>query len=1301
MHASLLGRCRSLIGLLLVVAAATGCDDDGSGLGPTNGGVGFLNIQPVFRAAFAAADFGLLLDNIEIQVARPDAPSEFIVDTTAFFDPDSSTVKFGWALSLRSEADTFQVTLRLLAGSQLLFAGSKLVILRDESKSDELTAEIELDFVGPGQDIANIAIAPADSVVTFGDSVRLRVVATDSASNRVEEFFVSWKTDNSTLATVNAAGLLRDRSSRRGTLEVVALTPTGISDTTIVTLIPIPTIVRALDSNADSAPVGTSVDLGFQVLAEDGLGVTGIMVSFQAPSGASIGAPLITDSAGVVHASATLGTATVPNTFVISVAGLDDLEFTVQGVAGAPSALSFEVQPSQTTAGDAISPATEVSLKDVFGNLVGGQTIALRIGSNPGGGVLAGQTSIVASEGVATFTNLSINKSGSGYTLIVSASGVDDLTSSTFDIVPGPTASVDVIPSSVSVSSIGQTMQFSAVAKDALGNVIPGATFTWSSGDVNVVTVDASGMVTATGNGSTNVTATSAGISGSGSLAVSQTVANVVLAPASVTLNSIDATAQFTAEARDANGNAIAGASFSWNSGDMNVVTVDASGLATATGNGSTNVTATSGGVAGNASVTVSQTTVTVVVTPASVTLNSIDATQQFSAEARDANGHAIAGASFTWSSGDVDVVTVDASGLATATGNGSANVTATNSGISGNASVTVSQTVATIAVTPGSVTLNAVGQTQQFGAQALDANGNAVAGVSLAWGSSDPSILTVDGSGLAAAVSNGSVIVTAAGAGQTGSATATVAQTVATVVVSPTTQSLSSIGQTAQFTAEARDANGNAIAGASFSWNSGDMNVVTVDASGLATATGNGSTNVTATSGGVAGNASVTVSQTTVTVVVTPASVTLNSIDATQQFSAEARDANGHAIAGASFTWSSGDVDVVTVDASGLATATGNGSANVTATNSGISGNASVTVSQAVASVEVTPTSVVLNFMGETAQLTAVAKDANGNPIPGATITWSSSNSAVASVDVTGLVTAVAVGTVQITASSGTVSAPATATADIDVLTPTSTTLSTAAALAVVGSPLTLTATVNPVPPAGENPTVEFFTGSTSLGTAPVSGSGTATLSVSTLSLATHSLTARLLATANFGSSVSSPVTQEMIQSFRTLAAFNAELGGATTETQDFESQAAGTTVSTVISNVLTANSTFFTLEVADSSNNLFMLGFDATTRQAGNGRYTLDVNAGVNRNALGFDLIAQDPTATPANLAVTTDIATLSFTVDNQSGDVNTPSFIGIVASIPLRRMLLVEGLVSGGSGTNEQVGLDDFVTAWVNLP
>src|SRR5436190_20007692 len=85
-------------------------------------------------------------------------------------------------------------------------------------------------------------------------------------------------------------------------------------------------------------------------------------------------------------------------------------------------------------------PAVRVSALDDAGNVVTGFTglITVALGANPGGGTLAGTTSVTAVSGVATFERLSVEKAGSGYTLAASARGLTGATSACFNITAAP-----------------------------------------------------------------------------------------------------------------------------------------------------------------------------------------------------------------------------------------------------------------------------------------------------------------------------------------------------------------------------------------------------------------------------------------------------------------------------------------------------------------------------------------------------------------------------------------------------------------------------------------------------------------------------------------------------------------------------------------------------------------------------------------------------------------------------------------------------------------------------------------------
>ena len=134
---------------------------------------------------------------------------------------------------------------------------------------------------------------------------------------------------------------------------------------------------------------------------------------------------------------------------------------------------------------------------------------------------------------------------------------------------------------------------------------MPGASVTWSSGNGAVATVNAEGLVTAVGNGSTQITARSGNATASITVTVAQSASRITITPESATLMSLGATVQLAARVLDRNGQAVSDAVVSWSSGDESVATVSAEGLVTAVMNGTAQITARSGSASFSVTVTV------------------------------------------------------------------------------------------------------------------------------------------------------------------------------------------------------------------------------------------------------------------------------------------------------------------------------------------------------------------------------------------------------------------------------------------------------------------------------------------------------------------------------------------------------------------------------------------------------------------------------------------------------------------------------------------------------------------------
>jgi uncharacterized protein YjdB/alpha-tubulin suppressor-like RCC1 family protein len=393
--------------------------------------------------------------------------------------------------------------------------------------------------------------------------------------------------------------------------------------------------------------------------------------------------------------------------------------------------------------------------------------------------------------------------------------------------------------------------------------------------------------------------------------------------------------------------------------------------------------------------------------------------TLQLTAEVHSEDNAVLTDRPVAWSANPSSVATVSTTGLVTTLVTGSVTVTATAGGVSGIYNITVVPIpVATVEVTPATPTV-IVGATQQLTATPKSGTGAALTDRVVTWVSATPATATVSATGLVTGVAVGSVVITATSETIDGTATVTVNPIpIASVEVTPVLDTLLPT-QTVQLAAQPRSATNAALTGRVVTWSSLNEAVATVSGTGLVTAVGAGTATIRATSEGVIGPATIVVVPVPVASVhVTPAGDTIL-IGATTQLAAEARDSAGGVLAGRAIAWSSTAVGTATVSGTGLVTGVGAGTALIVATSEGRADTSTVLVSPLpVESVSVTPSTDSLH-PAQSVQLAATLFDSTGAEVTGRAVSWSSSDSAVATVDASGLVTAVAVGAATITATS------------------------------------------------------------------------------------------------------------------------------------------------------------------------------------------------------------------------------------------------------------------------------------------
>jgi hypothetical protein len=231
--------------------------------------------------------------------------------------------------------------------------------------------------------------------------------------------------DSAQLGTKDQRGVVRSGGVNIGAYQASASAFVLTAPTTTTAGTAFNVTVKAVDTFGQTA-VGYTGTVHFS--SSDGQAVLPANYTF---TGTDAG--LHTFSNGVTLKTAGTRTVTATDTVTSSITG--SASVTVNPAAA--DHLLFLQQPTDTAAGQTITPAVTVEVVDQFGNVVtsdNSHTVTLAIGTNPSGGTLSGTLTVTVVNGVATFSDLFIDLAGNGYTLHAMTTGLADADSSAFRI---------------------------------------------------------------------------------------------------------------------------------------------------------------------------------------------------------------------------------------------------------------------------------------------------------------------------------------------------------------------------------------------------------------------------------------------------------------------------------------------------------------------------------------------------------------------------------------------------------------------------------------------------------------------------------------------------------------------------------------------------------------------------------------------------------------------------------------------------------------------------------------------------
>ena len=751
-----------------------------------------------------------------------------------------------------------------------------------------------------------------------------------------------------TVAGVDASGRVTAASFTGPTLRttVIVVTSGAATDTVPVTISPL-AVERVISTPAAvTIAVGDSTTLTAATESASGIVLSGRTFSWLSSDTAVVRV----DAAGVAHARPYAGPVQRSAFIVVYSEGVADTT-TITVAPRVPNSLvvspgTVSLQPGDvTTLATLVESAAGDTLTDFPLTWTASDTTIARVNT----------------EGVVT-ASFYVGPVVRTTTVIVATGMLAD--TATIEVQPLAVASLAITPDTGSVfPSAG--FQLDAALRDAGGFLLTGRPITWTSLDLGVGTVDGTGLVTALTYGGTStrtvrIRAASATAADTIALAVRpHAVASVAATPEALSRFPRDTvTIAATLAALDLT--VLTDRTVTWSAVDPTIAAVNGSGRVTVedyTGPNirNTAIVLSSGAVADTVPLEVLPFAVErVIASPTTLTLSPEDSTT-LAVSLESATGIVLTGRNRLWLSSDTARVAVDSTtGRVVARPYAgqleqTVNIVVYSAGKADTVVVTITPLPPTVVeVIPDSVSIFP-GQQSPFTATARAASGLALTGAPITWTSSDTTVVIVNGEGVVTAVFYvGPDERTATLLASTGALADTVlvrvkALLVDTITVFPDTQTLRT-EQTVQLDAVLRDSAGLFLTGRPVTWTSSDSALATVSGSGLVTARIAGTATITATSGGVSANATITITPVVTSVRVTPGLSTVW-IGRTQQFAAALLDTNSVAPTGRRLTWTTSNPARATIDSLGVLTALSTGEVTIVATSEGRADSASVDV--------------------------------------------------------------------------------------------------------------------------------------------------------------------------------------------------------------------------------------------------------------------------------------------------------------------------------------------------------------------
>jgi hypothetical protein len=345
--------------------------------------------------------------------------------------------------------------------------------------------------------VSQVEVTPSSSAIVVGQNLQLAATPKTEGGIPLPARDVVWSSSNIKTATVTSEGLVHAESVG-GPVKIRA-TVEGVTGETDITVVAFPIDHIVVTPEAASVTVGQTTQFTATAFDPEGVPLTGRTFLW----GSSNPETAAVTSTGLVLGMAAGG----PVTISVSAEG-KTASGSVTVTARPATRVGFLQQPTTAPAGASIAPAIKVAVQDDLMGTVTTATnnVTLALLTTEGDATLSGTKTVAAVNGVATFSNLTINRTGTSYVLTATATGLNPATSSSFGILPGALArlSFTVAPPGTARSGVAFGDSPVVQLRDAFGNAVTSSGVT--------VTAAASGgtlggaTVAATSNGAATFT---------------------------------------------------------------------------------------------------------------------------------------------------------------------------------------------------------------------------------------------------------------------------------------------------------------------------------------------------------------------------------------------------------------------------------------------------------------------------------------------------------------------------------------------------------------------------------------------------------------------------------------------------------------------------------------------------------------------------------------------------------------------------------------------------------------------------